>query len=229
MFIKIPREQIYKANHDWLTSYHHFSFAEYYDPANLGYGDLRVLNDDIIKPHTGFDTHPHKNMEIITYIINGELTHGDSMNNEKTINPGYIQYISAGTGITHSEFNNSNQDVRLLQIWITPDKTGYEPNYGDYNFSLSSIYNNLLKIISSKDGDAPVKINNNVNFYAFSGNEEITFDTAEDKMLYLVLISGIAEINQIVFHKRDALKTDDPITIKPLNDAHYLLIELDKK
>ena len=115
---KIKKEDIYHDNYGWLDTFHHFSFANYYDPNNMNFGDIRVINDDIIKAGNGFGSHSHKDMEIVTYVISGEISHGDNMENLKTIKSNEIQYMSAGTGVFHSEHNHSNKDSRILQIWI---------------------------------------------------------------------------------------------------------------
>jgi len=131
---KIDNTKMGSSDLGWLKSKFHFSFAEYYNPSNVNFGVLRVINDDLVKPGTGFDTHPHRDMEIISYIVDGELTHGDSMGNKRTLSRGHVQYMSAGTGVFHSEHNFGEETLRFLQIWIYPDKNGYEPNYGDYKF-----------------------------------------------------------------------------------------------
>ena len=127
--------------HGWLDSHFHFSFAEYYNPQNIQFGVLRVVNDDMVQPGTGFDTHPHQNMEILSYVVQGELTHADNMGNEQTLTRGQVQYMSAGTGVLHSEYNMGKDLLRFLQIWILPDASGYQPNYGDYRLSLIHICN----------------------------------------------------------------------------------------
>lgn len=140
----------------WLHSLFHFSFAEYYNPENIQFGTLRVVNDDQIEPGKGFDTHAHSNMEIISYVVDGVLTHRDSMNNQRELTRGQVQYMSAGTGITHSEYNLTEGISRFLQIWILPDKKGYQPNYGDYRFDWADRENKWLHIVSGEGGDAPV-------------------------------------------------------------------------
>lgn len=122
MLRKIESKNMGSINMDWLKSIFHFSFAQYYNPDNMNFGVLRVINDDLIKANTGFDTHPHKDMEIISYVVRGQLTHGDSMGNENTLNRGHVQYMSAGTGVYHSEHNLGEKTLRLLQIWILPDR-----------------------------------------------------------------------------------------------------------
>ncbi len=134
----------------WLDSHFHFSFAEYFNPDNMQFGALRVINDDIIKAQTGFGAHPHEDMEIITYVIQGELSHEDSMGNASTLTLGQVQYMSAGTGVIHSEHNWQNEaDLRLLQIWILPDDSGYEPNYGDYRFAEVFFFHSVFKVCIS--------------------------------------------------------------------------------
>ena len=139
------------ANHGWLDTYHTFSFADYYDPQWIGYRSLRVINDDLVMPGMGFGTHPHRDMEIITYILSGELQHKDSMGNGRVIRPGEVQYMAAGTGVQHSEFNpSSDEAVHLLQIWIQPDKKGVKPGYAEK--ALANAETGKLHLIASKTG-----------------------------------------------------------------------------
>src|SRR5512146_774098 len=147
------------ANHGWLDTYHTFSFANYYDPQWMGYRSLRVINDDLVMPGMGFGTHPHRDMEIITYVLSGALEHKDSMGNGRVIRPGEVQYMAAGTGVLHSEFNPSRTDpVHLLQIWITPDKKGAKPNYAEK--SLANAPTGRLNLVASKSGrDGSISIN----------------------------------------------------------------------
>ena len=134
MLRRLPVEKMGESNLGWLRSKFHFSFAEYYNEKNINFGVLRVINDDYIAPGTGFPTHPHRDMEIISYVIEGKLTHKDSMGNESTLERGEVQYMSAGTGVTHSEYNKHAEDTRILQIWVLPDRKGHTPNYGEYKF-----------------------------------------------------------------------------------------------
>jgi redox-sensitive bicupin YhaK (pirin superfamily) len=139
-------------NHGWLDTYHTFSFGDYYDPRFMGFRSLRVINDDRVAPGMGFGTHPHKDMEIITYVLDGALEHKDSMGNGSVIRPGDVQYMSAGTGVTHSEFNPSRTDpVHLLQIWIMPDQRGHAPRYGQKSIGNGELHNRL-QLIASPDG-----------------------------------------------------------------------------
>lgn len=183
MIKKIDYKNMGKSNLGWLRSIFHFSFAEYYNSKNMNFGVLRVINDDLIEAGTGFDTHPHRDMEIVSYVVEGELTHGDSMGNKRTLTRGQVQYMSAGSGVLHSEYNLSDKISRFLQIWILPDKKGLTPNYGDFAFEWKERKNKWLHIVSSKEGSAPVKINQDVNFYVLElhKGEEIVFPISEGR------------------------------------------------
>jgi redox-sensitive bicupin YhaK (pirin superfamily) len=231
MLRKLDNENMGRSNLGWLNSIFHFSFAQYYNPDNMNFGVLRVINDDIIEAGTGFDTHPHKNMEIVSYVIDGELTHGDSMGNKRTLYRGQVQYMSAGTGVLHSEYNYGDKPGRFLQIWVLPDKNGYAPNYGDYLFDWEERKNKWLHFVSNKDGTAPIKVNQDVNFYALEldADKEITFSVKEGRQAYLVQIEGSSFINNINLAERDALEiTEEDITIKSKYTSHFLLIEMKK-
>jgi hypothetical protein len=153
------------ANHGWLNSWFTFSFADYYDPAHMGFRSLRVINDDIVAPGQGFGAHPHRDMEIITYILSGGLEHKDSMGNGRIIRPGEVQYMAAGTGVTHSEFNPSpTEPVHLLQIWIVPDQKGSKPNYAEKTFAQAD--RGKFHLAVSKDGrDDSIAINQDADLY----------------------------------------------------------------
>ena len=216
----------------WLKSKFHFSFAEYYNPKNMNFGVLRVINDDLIAPHTGFDTHPHKDMEIISYVIDGELTHGDSMGNKSTLQRGHVQYMSAGTGVLHSEHNLGEKTARLLQIWILPDKKGHIPNYGEYRFNWEERKNNWLHIVSSKQGEAVVKVNQDINILALEldADMEISYAVNEGRQAYLVQIEGASSINGITLNQRDAMEiVEEDINIKPVTTSHFLIVEMSKR
>lgn len=231
MLKKLDIKNMGHSNLGWLNSIFHFSFAQYYNPDNMNFGVLRVINDDIIEAGTGFDTHPHKNMEIVSYVIDGELTHGDSMGNKRTLYRGQVQYMSAGTGVLHSEYNYGDKPGRFLQIWVLPDKNGYAPNYGDYLFDWEERKNKWLHFVSNKTGNAPIKVNQDVNFYALEldADKEITFPVKEGRQAYLVQIEGSSFINNINLTERDALEiTEEDITIKSKDTSHFLLIEMKK-
>ena len=216
----------------WLESKFHFSFAEYYNPNNMNFGVLRVINDDLIQPNTGFEIHPHRDMEIISYVVNGELTHGDSMGNKNTISRGHAQYMSAGTGVYHSEHNFGKDTLRLLQIWILPDKQDYNPNYGDYKFNWNDRQNKWLHMVSGKDGSAPIKINQDMNIYALEIEEgkDIDFKVNKGRQAYLVQVEGNSLINEIELNERDGMEiVEEDILIKAKKTSHILILEMKKQ
>jgi quercetin 2,3-dioxygenase len=231
MLRKIDSKDLGNSNIGWLRSKFHFSFAEYFKPTNINFGVLRVINDDLIEAGTGFDTHPHNDMEIISYVVNGELTHGDSMGNKNTITRGQVQYMSAGTGVYHSEHNFGNELLRSLQIWIFPDKKGYTPNYGDYRFKWEDRINNWLPMASSKSGSAPIKINQDVNIYSLllEKGREINFQVEEKRQAYLVQIEGISTINNVELSDSDGLEiVEEDILINAKETSHIIVFEMSK-
>jgi quercetin 2,3-dioxygenase len=148
-----PYENLGGANHGWLDARHHFSFARYYNPDRLGFGTLRVINDDVVKPHTGFDTHPHRDMEIITYVRQGAITHRDSQNNEGRTGAGDVQVMSAGSGVYHSEYNLEDEETNLYQIWIEPNKKGVPPRWEAQQFPKEPVKDALTPLVSGRDED----------------------------------------------------------------------------
>lgn len=233
MLRKLDSNNMGSANHGWLRSKFHFSFAEYYNPKNTHFGTLRVINDDLVAPNTGFDTHPHRDMEIISYVINGQLTHGDSMGNQKTISRGHIQYMSAGTGVRHSEHNRGEETLRFLQIWIIPDKSGHKPNYGDHTFPWEDRKNQWLHMVSGVHGDAntPIKINQDSNIYslALDAGKEIGFPVKSGRQAYLVQIEGTSLVNDLEMNERDGMESvEEDLAIKATSASHILVIEMKK-
>ncbi|MDR1686857.1 MAG: pirin family protein [Desulfovibrio sp.] len=228
----IDGKKMGKSSLGWLESRFHFSFAEYYNPDNMQFGVLRVVNDDLVAPGTGFDTHPHRDMEIISYVVDGELTHADSMGNKSTLTRGQVQYMSAGTGVLHSEHNFGREKLRFLQIWILPDKKGHTPNYGDFRFKIEDRENTWLPIaagVDNTDSGAPIRIHQDINAYAaiLTNRAGIDFPTAKGRQAYLVMIEGSADINGIKVGTRDALEiTGETVTVKPDEAAHILVIEM---
>ena len=213
----------------WLQSRFHFSFANYYNPANVRFGKLRVLNDDLVQPGTGFDTHPHRDMEIISYVVRGELSHADSMNNQRSLGRGDVQYLSAGTGITHSEHNLGDEVLRFLQIWLLPDKMMHTPNYGDHHFAWEDRLNQWLQIVSPKGGAAPIQLNQDANIFVtyLEAGRTLDFEIKPGRQAYLVQIEGTSKVNGFTLHTRDALEiTQESITVSAGEDSHQLLIEL---
>ncbi|MDR5659479.1 pirin family protein [Serpentinicella sp. ANB-PHB4] len=231
MIKRIDHDNMGKSNLQWLESIFHFSFAEYKNPENINFGVLRVLNDDLIKPGTGFDTHPHKDMEIISYVIDGELTHGDNMGNKRKLSRGHVQYMSAGSGVYHSEHNLGKDTLRILQMWIYPDQQNLKPTYGDYMFKWDERKNKWLHIVSAKDGNAPIKVNQDVNIYVLEieKGEAINFSIEKGRQLYLVQIEGTSKINSLDINQRDALQAiEENLNIIPKELSHFIVIEMKK-
>ena len=220
------------SNLGWLKSRFHFSFAEYYNPDNLGFGMLRVLNDDQVRPGTGFDTHPHQDMEIDSYVVEGELTHGDSMGHREVLKRGQVQFMSAGTGIYHSEHNKGNATLRFLQMWIFPDKNGYVPNYGDHRFAWEERINRFLPLASGMEGEAPVKIHQDASIYAsfLEPGKELSFEVKPGRQVYLVNIEGKLDVSGTELSMRDSLEVvEEGMLFKTAEGAHFLFIEMAKQ
>ena len=208
-------------------------FADYYNPKNMRFGVLRVVNDDIIHTTSGFDMHPHENVEIITYVINGELTHKDSLGNIETLTRGDIQYLSAGDGIYHSEYNkNKSLDLRLLQIWIIPPKVGLPRLYGSNKFEEIQRKNKFLNIVSGQNGTADIKIHQDINIYVsqLDSDKNLDFHIEENRQVYFVQIEGKSDINGLVLNNGDAVEiiNEKQINIKALENSHFLFIEMAK-
>ena len=196
--IKIRRsDERGHANHGWLDSRFSFSFADYYDPRFMGFRSLRVINEDYIEPAQGFPTHGHRDMEIITYVIDGELSHRDSMGNGETIHPHEVQRMTAGTGVLHSEYSSPTDRTHLLQIWILPEKQNLQPGYEQKVFAPEE-KQGKLRLVASKGGDdGSVHINQDVRLYAsiLSSGEEVTHTLDEGRHAWVQLISGLLEVN----------------------------------
>ena len=232
MIKKLPKENMGTSNLGWLESRFHFSFAEYRNPNNINFGVLRVLNDDIVHPMSGFDTHPHSNMEIISYVVNGEITHKDSMGNSETLKRGEVQYLSAGDGIYHSEHNlHKSEDLRLLQIWIIPPFTGLPRLYGSHQYKEEERQNRLLNIVSSQNGDSKIKIYQDINIFVSELDKVLDFKIQKDRQVYFVQIEGSSNINGTLLENGDAMEIvdEDILTIKPITKSHILFIEMQKK
>jgi redox-sensitive bicupin YhaK (pirin superfamily) len=199
------------ANHGWLDSYHSFSFAGYYDPRHMGYGPLRVINEDRVAPGSGFPTHGHRDMEIISYVLEGALAHEDSMGNGSAIVPGDVQRMSAGTGIRHSEYNHDRAGVtHFLQVWIEPRVTGIKPSYEQKHFPAAE-KRGRLRLIASPDGaEGSVTIHQDAKIFAglFDGAEEAAYPLPAGRRAYVHVARGELEVNGERLAAGDALKTD---------------------
>lgn len=231
MLKKIKKENMATSNLGWLESRFHFSFAEYRNPNNIQFGVLRVLNDDIVHAKSGFDTHPHQNMEIISYIVKGEITHKDSMGNIESLKTGEVQYLSAGNGIYHSEHNiHESEDLRLLQIWILPPENNLPKLYGSHRFKEEEKKNKLLNIVSSQKGNAQVKIYQDVNFYVskLEKDKSLEFNIQKERQIYFIQIEGSSTINAINLEEGDAMEITKELilNIKALCSSHFLFIEM---
>ena len=220
------------ADHGWLRSFHSFSFADYYDPRHMGFGSLRVINEDRVQPGQGFGTHGHRDMEIISYVLDGALEHKDSMGNGSVIRPGDVQRMSAGTGVRHSEYNASDRElVHFLQIWIEPNQRGIPPGYEEKHFDESSKRGRLRLIASSDGRDGSVSIHQDASVYAalFDGFEVLAFEPAPGRRVYVHLIRGAAEVNGQRLAAGDAIKIwggDDRVRIEKGRGAEVLLFDL---
>ena len=218
------------ANHGWLDSYHSFSFADYYDPRHMGFGPLRVINEDRVKPGEGFGTHGHRDMEIISYVLEGALAHEDSMGNGSTIVPGDVQRMSAGTGVRHSEYNHDQAGVtHFLQIWIEPARAGIAPSYEQKHFAPAE-KRGRLRLIASPDGrDGSVTIHQDALVYAglFDGDERARLPLAPGRKAYVHVARGKARVNGEPLGAGDALKTDAAaIEIEGGEKAEVLVFDL---
>jgi hypothetical protein len=218
------------ANHGWLDTYHTFSFANYYDPEWMGYRSLRVINDDLVMPGMGFGTHPHRDMEIITYVLSGQLEHKDSMGNGRTIKPGEVQYMAAGTGVQHSEFNPSNEEaVHLLQIWIQPDRRGAKPHYAEK--SLQDAPAGTLNLITSKTGrDGSIAINQDADLWLGKLGEgnRVTHTLAPGRHAWLHVAEGEVSLNGKKLSGGDAAAIDEQgsVELSATKPSQVLLFDL---
>lgn len=219
------------ADHGWLKSFHSFSFADYYDPRHVGFGPLRVINEDRIAPGTGFGTHGHRDMEIISYVLEGALAHQDSMGNGSTIVPGDVQRMSAGRGVRHSEFNHDRSGTtHFLQIWIEPESLGLEPSYEQKHFGVAE-KRGRLRLVASPDGaEGSVRIHRDARLYAalLDGAERAAHALSHGRMAYVHVARGAVAVNGERLGPGDALKLGDVdrIDLEHGDDAEVLLFDL---
>lgn len=219
------------ADHGWLKSYHSFSFANYYNPEEMGFSDLRVINDDIIAPSYGFGIHAHKNMEIFTYVLEGALKHEDTLGNQAIIKAGDVQLMSTGKGVQHSEINASESDkVHLLQIWVLPSENGTEPLYQQQHFTRDEKLNQLKLIISQDGSRNSMKILQDVSVFAsiLEEGEKTNYLVEEKRNVYIHVAKGELQVNNEVLHSGDAiiLTTPEIINIKAMIETEFLLFDL---
>lgn len=220
------------SNHGWLDSHHTFSFAQYYNPERAHFGVLRVLNDDRVEGGKGFGTHPHDNMEIISIPLKGDLEHKDSMGNVHVISEGDVQVMSAGTGITHSEYNkNLSDEVNFLQIWIYPNKKNVVPRYEQQSFKKEGRKNKLQQVISPNEGEEGVLIQQDAWFHLgnYENGENLVYQLKkEGNGIYLFVLEGSIQIDEISLEKRDGIGIweTNALTIKVKPNTEFLLMEV---
>jgi len=219
------------ANHGWLNSYHTFSFGDYYDPRHMGFSNLRVINDDTVSPRGGFGTHGHRDMEIISYVLDGALEHKDSMGNGSVIRPGDVQRMSAGTGVTHSEFNASDSEpVHFLQIWVLPEENGLRPGYEQKAFSPEE-KRGRLRLVGSRDGrGGSVTIHQDVDLYAtlLREGDSVSHELADGRKGWVQVAQGRAVLNDAQLHTGDGAAIEGPATIRlsGASEAELLLFDM---
>jgi redox-sensitive bicupin YhaK (pirin superfamily) len=218
------------ANHGWLDAHHHFSFADYYDPKRTNWGALRVWNDDIIAPKTGFPPHPHRDMEIITYVREGAITHKDNLGNMGRTEAGDVQVMSAGSGVQHSEYNMENADTRIFQIWIQPNQRGGAPSWGARPFPKGDRAGQFVVLASgfTEDQEAlPIRTDARVLGATIKAGETVDYPLGSDRHGYLVPATGAVEINGTRVNARDgvAISELETLTITALEDAELVLVD----
>ncbi len=219
------------ANHGWLDTHYTFSFSDYYDPQFMGFRDLRVINEDFIEPAQGFPKHGHRDMEIITYMISGELSHRDSMGNGETIRPGEVQRMTAGTGVLHSEYSSPTDKTHLVQIWILPEAKNLQPAYEQKAFSADE-KNGKLRLVASRGGDdGSVHINQDVKLFAsiLKNGDEVSLDLVDGRHAWAQIISGSLDVNGEILNSGDgaAISDETALKLRALDDGtEFLLFDL---
>jgi redox-sensitive bicupin YhaK (pirin superfamily) len=230
MIVHKPFDNLGGADHGWLNAKHHFSFASYYDPSNMNWGALRVWNDDEIAPNTGFPPHPHSDMEIITYVRDGAITHQDNLGNKGRTEAGDVQVMSAGTGIRHSEYNLEPETTRIFQIWIEPKTFGAAPSWGAKPFPKGDRSGKFVTLASgfADDADAlPIRTDARVLGATLKAGETTTYALGKDRSGYLVPAVGVVEVNGVKLNARDGagIKNEEVITVTALEDAELVLVD----
>ncbi len=219
------------ANHGWLKSRHSFSFAEYYDPKHMGFRTLRVINEDRIEGGTGFGRHPHRDMEIISYVIKGALEHKDSMGNETVIRPGEVQRMSAGTGVAHSEYNQDpNEEAHFFQIWIQPNRTGNKPGYGQKSFEKELNSQKMVLVISPDAREGSIGIQQDADMYIsrLKAHDQVDFKLRAGRGAWIQVVRGSLNVNGKELTTGDALsfENEELLNFKALADSEFLLFDL---
>lgn len=229
MIKKIPADKRHFNDHGWLKTYWLFSFSDYYDPKNLTHGRLRVFNDDVIAPDGGFPTHPHEEMEIVTLVMRGAISHKDSMGNVGKVEAGDVQRMSAGTGLTHSEFNLESEQLEFYQVWLYPDTKGAPPSYEQKNYSAESSIN-ILKAVASGEGKAgAVTMNCSGTIYRsiLKKDQEITYTTTAKRQIFVYVTSGVLRINGQKFLAKDQARIgkEERLHLTAEENTDFILID----
>lgn len=218
------------SDYGWLQTYWLFSFSDYYDPKNIQFGALRVYNDDVVQPGMGFPTHPHEEMEIVTVVLDGEMTHKDSMGNRTVIRAGDVQRMSAGTGLTHSEFNLGEMPVHFHQIWIFPDQKGLVPSYDQKSFQEENWNNRLFPVASGQGIPETVSFHTDATIYRCSldGGREVTHTETAGRRIFVYLTKGKVTLNGLGLETNDQARADidRPLEIQAEEDSELILIDV---
>lgn len=224
----IPYSELGQGEFGWLKARYHFSFSNYYNPSRMGFGKLRVINDDIISAHKGFPPHPHDNMEIITYVRSGAITHEDSQDNKGRTEAGDVQVMSAGRGVTHSEYNLEDEETTLYQIWIEPNKQDVQPQWGQMNFPREPVTDALNLVVSGNKKDNVLFIHQDAQIYAGRIDTGTLIQHSLKKPAYILASEGVVSINGQTLKKGDGAQIDEPINlnIKAIEPSEILIIEV---
>jgi quercetin 2,3-dioxygenase len=230
MIETITADKRHFSDFDWLQTYWLFSFSSYYDPRNIQFGALRVFNDDVVQPGTGFPTHPHEEMEIITVVLDGEMTHQDSMGNKTVIRPGDVQRMSAGTGLTHSEFNLGKKPVHFYQIWIFPDMPGLSPTYDQKTFTKNNWKNRLLPVASGQGLPGTVTFHTDATIYrcALESGKQVSHERTSGRRLFVYLTEGqvAANVDTLKAHDQARIDIDTPLVLRAQSPSEMILIDV---
>ena len=227
----IKSEERHHTDMGWLSTYWHFSFADYDDPSNMNWGSLRVFNDDVVRPGQGFGSHPHRDMEIVTYVLEGELEHRDNQGNAGVVHPGEVQVMSAGTGIVHSEYNHSkDHPVHFIQLWIFPRTQGSPPRWEQRQFTLKDRSGELLPVVSGGDIPETLRIDQEAAIYvsALRAGQEVIHKSRTDRRAYLYVISGSLTLNGTVIAAGDQARiaNEPELAVRATEDAELILLDL---
>ncbi len=215
----------------WLRSHYLFSFADYYDPENMEFGPLRVFNDDYVSPRSGFPTHPHSELEIVTIVLSGDLTHKDNIGNETTVSPGQVQRMTAGTGVSHSETNDTDDEIHLLQLWFMPNKRGLAPSYEVMDVGFLKAKDELIPLVTGQkvlEDVTYINSNSTVYYGSVSQGEEITFRTFKIRRTLIYVLTGSLLVNNVEADSHDQIRLDEQevIAIRGTADATFILVDV---